>query len=133
MSGTAGWAAGPGRSAGYSDKPAAAEQLGVKMTPWRPRSGSAAESERRHGAARCCADASLPASPYGQMPALARNNVDLPAPDGPVTKVRSLPLMLRWSVATSGVPLGKETRSCSRSMLLLPPDDMTSIEPGPVG
>ena len=28
-------------------------------------------------------------SPYGQMPAIARNSVDLPAPDGPVTRTCS--------------------------------------------
>ncbi len=31
------------------------DQPQVKMTPWRPRSGSAAENDRRHGSARCCA------------------------------------------------------------------------------
>ena len=35
--------------------------------------------------------------PNGQMPAMARNRVDLPAPDGPVTRVRSSPRRLKPS------------------------------------
>src|SRR5260221_2427599 len=71
--------------------------------------------------------------PYGQIPAMARNKVDLPAPDGPVTKVRSWLLILKRSAASSGVPLGNLTRSCLRSILSLPVDATISIEPGPVG
>src|SRR3982074_1692875 len=66
--------------------------------------------------------------PNGQIPAMARNKVDLPAPDGPVTRVRSLPLMLKLSAQTNGVPLGNRTRSRSRAILSLPGDDTTSIE-----
>jgi len=66
--------------------------------------------------------------PNGQMPARARNSVDLPAPDGPVTKVRSLPRMLKLSAETSGVPFGSLIRSCFRSILRLPVDGTTSIE-----
>ena len=47
---------------------------------------------------------------------------------GPVTNVRSLPLMLKLSAETSGVPLGSLTRSCSRSILLVPVEATTSIE-----
>src|SRR5258708_12843603 len=70
--------------------------------------------------------------PYGQIPAMARNKVDLPAPDGPVTKVRSWLLILKRSAASSGVPLGNLTRTCLRSILSLPVDATISIEPGPV-
>src|ERR1700738_3528104 len=49
-----------------SDKPVAADQLGVKMTPWRPHFGSAAENDRRHGSARCCADGRPRASRDGR-------------------------------------------------------------------
>src|SRR3954452_23442141 len=66
--------------------------------------------------------------PNGQIPAMARNRVDLPEPDGPLTKVRSLPMMLKPSAETSGVPFGKVTRSCAMSMLWLPADDTIPIE-----
>src|SRR5450432_4861297 len=66
--------------------------------------------------------------PNGQIPAMARNKVDLPAPDGPVTRVRSWLRMTKCSAATSGVPFGNLTRSCSRSMLSVPVADTTSIE-----
>src|ERR1700682_6588618 len=66
--------------------------------------------------------------PNGQTPAMARNKVDLPAPDGPVTRVRSLLRMLKPSAETNGLPLGNLTRSCSRSILSLPGDVTTWIE-----
>src|ERR1700677_3246059 len=66
--------------------------------------------------------------PNGQMPAMARNKVDLPEPDGPVTRVRSLPRRLKLSAETKGLPLGNLTRSCRRSMAALPVDDLISIE-----
>src|SRR4030081_3904252 len=66
--------------------------------------------------------------PNDQTPGRARNKVDLPAPDGPVTRVRSLLRMLKPSAETNGLPLGNLTRSCSRSILSLPGDGTTSIE-----
>ena len=44
-------------------------------------------------------------APNGQMPAIARNSVDLPAPDGPVTSTRSPAEMTMSSAATSGAAL----------------------------
>jgi hypothetical protein len=40
--------------------------------------------------------------------------------------------MQKLSAETNGVPLGSRTRSCSRSILLLPAFDTTSIESAPV-
>ena len=48
--------------------------------------------------------------PNGQMPAMARNSVDLPAPDGPVTSTRSPGENTMCSALTSGSPLGRRTR-----------------------
>ena len=61
--------------------------------------------------------------PNGQMPAMARNKVDLPEPDGPVSSVRSPPRRLSPSAETSGVPLGSRTMSWRRSIALPPSDD----------
>jgi hypothetical protein len=47
--------------------------------------------------------------PNGQSPAIARNKVDLPQPEGPVTSACSPASMKRSSVATSGAPLGRCT------------------------
>ena len=48
-------------------------------------------------------------APNGQMPASARNSVDLPAPDGPLTSTRS-PRPIEMSLAlTSGTPFGSRT------------------------
>src|SRR5947207_15901524 len=66
--------------------------------------------------------------PNGQTPAMARNKVDLPAPDGPVTRVHSLLRMLKPSAETNGLPLGSLTRTCSSSILLRPDVDITWIE-----
>src|SRR5580692_3375643 len=68
--------------------------------------------------------------PNGQMPAMARNSVDLPAPDGPVTSVRSPARRLKLVADTNGVPFGKRTRSCFRSISLPVPGDVTLIESG---
>src|SRR5512139_3125018 len=47
--------------------------------------------------------------PNGQTPASARNNVDLPAPDGPLTSTRS-PRAIEMQLAlTSGAPFGSRT------------------------
>ena len=54
--------------------------------------------------------------PNGQMPAIARNSVDLPEPDGPVTSVRSPLRKLNPSAVTSGLPFGSCTASPLRSM-----------------
>ena len=40
---------------------------------------------------------------------MARNKVDFPQPDGPVTRARSPASMKRSSVATSGAPFGSRT------------------------
>ncbi len=45
--------------------------------------------------------------PNGQMPAIARNSVDLPEPEGPVTSVRSSLRKLNPSAFTSGLPFGR--------------------------
>ena len=50
--------------------------------------------------------------PNGQTPAMARNSVDLPEPDGPVTKTRSAGWIVKASAATRGVPFGSFTSSC---------------------
>src|SRR3954449_7722591 len=65
--------------------------------------------------------------PNGQMPAMARNSVDLPEPDGPVTSTRSGVWTENASAATSGVPLGRFTQSCSREILRLPPAALRAI------
>ena len=44
--------------------------------------------------------------PKGQTPASARNKVDLPAPDGPLTSTRSPSLIVTSSALMSGTPLG---------------------------
>jgi hypothetical protein len=62
---------------------------------------------------------SITPSPNGQMPEMARNSVDLPAPDGPVTSVRSPGRRLKLSAATSGAPFGSLTRSCGKVISLL--------------
>ena len=52
--------------------------------------------------------------PNGQMPAMARNSVDLPAPEGPVTSTLSPPgSIASVSAATSGWPFGSRTRRSS--------------------
>src|ERR1700719_1221355 len=66
--------------------------------------------------------------PNGQMPAMARNSVDLPAPDGPVTRVRSPARRLNLVAETSGVAFGNRTRSCFRSISLPVPVDVILIE-----
>src|SRR3954469_12146229 len=71
-------------------------------------------------------------SPNGQMPATARNSVDLPDPDGPVRSVRSPARRLKPSAETSGLPLGRLTRSCRRLISLVAVFVMP-IEPGSVG
>ena len=53
--------------------------------------------------------------PNGQMPAIARNSVDLPEPDGPVTSTGSPRGILTLSDATSGVPVGRFTATSSSS------------------
>ena len=55
-------------------------------------------------------------SPNGQMPAMARNSVDLPAPEGPVISVRSPSRKVSASAATTGSPCGSRTRSCLSSI-----------------
>src|SRR5581483_2331036 len=55
--------------------------------------------------------------PYGQMPAMARNSVDLPAPEGPVKRTRSPAEMLKLLAATSGSPLGSSTNRSSMLMV----------------
>src|ERR1700760_3664718 len=65
--------------------------------------------------------------PNGQIPAMARNSVDLPAPDGPVTNVDSLARMLKLSAETSGLPFGNVTSSCASS-IAPEPDATTSID-----
>src|SRR5450830_1468060 len=48
-------------------------------------------------------------APNGQTPASARNSVDLPEPDGPLTSTRS-PRPIEMSLAlTSGTPFGSRT------------------------
>src|SRR5471030_1374295 len=47
----------------------------------------------------------LPA-PYGQIPAMARNRVDLPQPDGPATNTRSPACKLAETLLNSGLPFG---------------------------
>ncbi len=59
-------------------------------------------------------------APNGQMPAIARNRVDLPAPDGPVTSTRSPAATVMSSAATSGVPCGSRTSRSSISTRSLP-------------
>ena len=54
--------------------------------------------------------------PNGQIPAIARNSVDLPEPDGPVTSMRSPLRKLNPSAFTSGLPFGNCTDSPLRSM-----------------
>src|SRR5207302_5841837 len=68
--------------------------------------------------------------PNGQIPAMARNSVDLPEPDGPVTSVRSPARRPRPSAATSGLPLGRFTMSLRRSIALPPSDETIPIESG---
>ena len=58
--------------------------------------------------------------PNGQMPAMARNSVDLPEPDGPVISVRSPLRRLKASAETSGVPLGSRSVSPCRSIAVPP-------------
>src|SRR4051795_1567029 len=70
--------------------------------------------------------------PNGQMPAIARNSVDLPEPDGPLTSVRSLFAIVKVSAETSGVPFGNLTRSCLRAILSFAVDGTTCIESVPV-
>ena len=48
-------------------------------------------------------------SPKGQTPASARNKVDLPAPDGPLTSTRSPSLIVMSFALISGTPLGSRT------------------------
>ena len=48
-------------------------------------------------------------APNGQMPAMARNSVDLPDPEGPVISVRSPLRRLNFSALTSGVPFGSRS------------------------
>jgi hypothetical protein len=55
------------------------------------------------------------------------NMVDLPEPDGPVTRVRSSLRKLNPSAVTSGVPLGRRTVKPLRLMLPSPPPDVTWI------
>ena len=66
--------------------------------------------------------------PNGQMPAMARNRVDLPEPDGPVSSVRSPLRRLKASAESSGVPFGKRSVSWRRSIAWLPLDATTPIE-----
>src|SRR3569833_1386111 len=65
--------------------------------------------------------------PHGQMPAMARNRVDFPAPVGPGTRVASLGRMLKPLAETWAVPLGSRISSCSISIASLP-DGTISIE-----
>ncbi len=51
--------------------------------------------------------------PNGQMPPIARNSVDLPEPEGPVTSTRSPDAKARSSAPTSGIPVGRCTSSAS--------------------
>src|SRR6185437_9712748 len=53
--------------------------------------------------------------PNGQIPASARNSVDLPEPDGPVTRTRSPPVIVISAALTSGAPFGRRT---ARSLTL---------------
>src|SRR6185503_10230509 len=55
-------------------------------------------------------------APNGQMPAMARNSVDLPEPDGPVISVRSPLRKLNCSALTSGVPFGSRSANPLRSI-----------------
>ena len=48
-------------------------------------------------------------APNGHTPASARNKVDFPAPDGPVTNTRSPSLIERLLALTSGTPFGSRT------------------------
>ena len=59
-------------------------------------------------------------APNGQIPAMARNSVDLPEPDGPVTSVRSPLRKLNPSAFTSGVPFGRRSAKPLRSMAPAP-------------
>src|SRR5258708_33442822 len=67
--------------------------------------------------------------PNGQMPAIARNSVDLPAQTGPVTRMRSPLPRLKLLAETNGAPLGRRTRS-SRRPISPPGDDNFPIELG---
>ena len=68
--------------------------------------------------------------PNGQMPAMARNSVDLPAPEGPVTSTRSPASSTRCSASTSGSPLGRRTARWSIATALAPSRGTTSITGG---
>src|SRR5262249_45050180 len=66
-------------------------------------------------------------APNGHVPAIARNSVDLPAPDGPVSSTRS-PAAMAMSLATiSAVPCGSRTRRSSISTRSLPSRAETTI------
>lgn len=54
--------------------------------------------------------------PYGQMPAIARNKVDLPQPEGPLTRMRAPASMTLVIGCSSGVPVGNVSASWSTVM-----------------
>ena len=64
------------------------------------------------------------------MPAIARNSVDLPEPDGPVTSTGSPRGILTLSDATSGAPVGRFTATLSSSTARPSPVASTSITGG---
>ena len=49
--------------------------------------------------------------PNGQMPAIARNSVDLPDPEGPASSTRSCGAIVMPSAATCGLPFGSAISS----------------------
>jgi hypothetical protein len=70
----------------------------------------------------------LPA-PKGQIPAIARNNVDLPEPDGPERTTLSPSASTRCFVSTARLPSGRERSTLSRSILAVLPTLATRFGP----
>ena len=63
--------------------------------------------------------------PNGQMPAIVRNNVDLPDPDGPFSRMFSPLLKLMRLAVSNGLPLGSLSASSS-SVIADPSGDAPS-------
>ena len=68
--------------------------------------------------------------PNGQMPAIARNSVDLPEPDGPVTSTRSPGAIVMPSASTSGTPFGSRTARSVEADRVLASPGVTAITGG---
>jgi choline dehydrogenase-like flavoprotein len=68
-------------------------------------------------------------APKGQIPAIARNSVDLPEPDGPERTTFSASASTKCFVSTAHPPSGRKRSTSSKSILGVPPTLATRFGP----